>query len=99
MHARSLGVVSERAFRFNASDDYTFSHQPSAQWPAHNGTYARLSKQGEESVHRLLIEEMEPSFTLETILESDDGDHVEHLRVALVGPADSLNGQYVIIIS
>ena len=57
-----------------------------------NGTYERLTKEGEESVHTLLLKEMEPAFTLETILESDDGDHVEHIRVALVGPADPLNG-------
>ena len=68
----------------------TSSQEPSQT--AHNGTYGWLSKEGEESVHTLLLKEMEPAFTLETILESDDGDHVEHIRVALVGPADPLNG-------
>ena len=66
----------------------TFRNPPHHQ----SGTYGRLSKEGEESVHSLLLKEMEPAFTLETILESDDGYHVEHIRVALVGPTDPLNG-------
>ena len=43
MHVRSLGVVSERAFRFKDSGDYTFCHQPSAYWLAHSGTYGLVT--------------------------------------------------------
>ena len=52
-----------------------------------------------EAVHLLLVEEMEPALSLLPVLESDHGDHVKHLRLALEGAADPLNGQNVILIA